>query len=135
MQPIIESKCMDLYLDVESKYLKMEWKGYGKDEEIIDIISKGLKLIKEKRLTKILIDSLSAPTLNTNIQQWLNVEFMSKISELGLKKMAMIMPQKITAVSAVNRMSTSEESKTAMTIMETQFFNTNEEAIKWIKAT
>jgi hypothetical protein len=135
MQPIIESKCMDLYLDVESKYLKMEWKGYGKDEEIIDIISKGLKLIKEKRLTKILIDSLNAPTLNTNIQQWLNVEFMSKISELGLKKMAMIMPQKITAVSAVNRMSTSEESKTAMTIMETQFFNTNEEAIKWIKAT
>ncbi len=68
------------------------------------------------------------------MQQWLKDEFTSKYNEFGLKKMAIIIPQKITAKNVVDKMAHTEESKKFLEVTEMQNFNTSEEAEKWCEA-
>lgn len=105
-----------------------QWLGYSNFEQIKNGNEKALEFLKEKNLSKWLIDNRNAALLPKEARDWLHQEFVHKAIQGGLKKMAVILPESIFGKMSVNEIVTEIKD-----ILFIQNFSEVEEALHWLR--
>ncbi len=123
-----ESKYCDIIWDEKFNIVVTKWKGFATSEQFRGILNDALDLLIKKKSSRWLGDTTNIMTLSKADEEWVNNEWFSKGVKGGIKKMAVVMPEKLIQNNVVNRIMDNNGKE----IMETCNFKSYEEAHAWI---
>jgi hypothetical protein len=102
------------------------WRGFFSGENMKNGAEKALELIKEKNAKLYLSDTSQSHVVGPDDQNWIINDWQPRAVELGLKKLATVVPKNIIARVAMNRLSP------MFSDLETEFFDNVEAARLWL---
>lgn len=93
-------------------------------------MDKGLELLKEKKASRWLADMLDQKVLSSEDQDWTIQDWTPRAVAAGIKKSAFVVPKSVIAQMSLRRMT----AKVGNVELEMAYFESVEEAKKWLKA-
>ncbi len=123
-----ESKYCDIIWDEKSNVVITQWKGYATSEEFRGILNDALDLLIKKKSSKWLGDTTNIMTLQKADEDWVNNEWFPKAIIGGVKKMAVVMPEKRIQNNVVNRIMDNNGKE----VLQSCEFKSYQEAYDWI---
>ena len=112
---------------VEWQCVVVIWKKFAEGEKYRYCLNKILELFQLKVGMLFLSDSRLQGVISNADQTWTNQEWGPQLAKTGLKKSAVILPEKAVSQMSLNRMV-----RTRSTTFQTAFFSSIEEAITWL---
>lgn len=123
-----DSDHLTIEWDEQHECVIMNWKGFVGGDKFRDGLLKGLDLLIEKKASRWLAILTKMGSLLKEDQEWSNKEWFPRAFEAGVKKIAIVIPQKVLAQMSVNAIM----QKVARTELVSKHFNSIEEAKKWL---
>lgn len=124
-----ESKYCDVIWNEECKAVVLDWKGYATSEQFREIMNKGLELLISKRANRWLGDCTKFMTLQKADEEWSNTDWLARALQGGIKKMAIVLPEKLIQKNIVDRILDNNGD----ILITSQKFSSPEEALAWLK--
>jgi hypothetical protein len=117
-----------------SKVVELTWKGFATSEEYRKTLEQTLVILKEKKATRLLMDTRNIKVIMPEDQAWALEVWGPKFGRSGGKKLTAVSPQ-----SAVARMNAKDIERNAAPLeaalpFEYRGFATPAEALDWLKS-
>lgn len=114
----------------------LEWRGDVLIEEFIEILSRGLQEIEERKITNWIADASNAGATSDEHSQWVQEVWVPRAIQAGLKKLLTILPKDILGEMTVQEMTENIREVATQNNIDLEFYYTNsfEDAINWINA-
>ncbi len=123
-----KSKCK-IYHYKDINTVVLEWCGYSSHKEFVEACDFSLKLMVEKKGSKMIANNLKAEVVTARNQEWLTKIWFPKAYTQGYRISAVLVSKnvfnQITVKQIVNKMDTGK--------FTVQFFTNLHEAIEWLK--
>ena len=114
--------------DPGSGAVYIEWQGWADSTEFALLLEAGLRALKEYHGSRWLADCRNMKAVQQSDQDWLNSKWFPRALAAGLKRMAVVLPQRglvtMNLKDIINRVPVNK--------LEVEFFATVEEAAGWI---
>ncbi len=100
LQPLHTSEHIDLFLEVEERWLYVDWKGY----QSVDMVKAGceqmLRLLAEHRLSKVLNDNTHVTGIWVGAAAWVASNWFPRMRQAGLRHFAWVLsPAQLSRIS------------------------------------
>lgn len=120
----------DIFLNEELKFVHVIWKGAVTNSDAFrDTLNFGTQLIKDYRCERWLADTKNMGVIKRVDQEWTHEVWFPQVATLGLKKMALIVPENVFGeLSAKNVMDKARDKN----LIKDRYFMNTELAIKWL---
>ena len=110
-------------------------KDFAEGKPYRSALLEAIALLKKKGYTRYLADMRQGAVIGLEDTQWLTEEWTRAAQKVGLKKIALIMPQKALSAMQLNRLTKGGPGQTTKALeMETTMFATLEEARSWLRS-
>lgn len=119
---------LNISFDPSISTVVMQWKSFAKSEDFRTGLNEGLELLKSKGTSKWLADLRDLGTVAQVDQEWSNNDWYPRAIGGGIRKMAIVMPKSVISSMSVKNILTKVEGVN----IETNYFDTVEEAKKWM---
>ena len=86
------------------RIVEQKWKGQATSKEFRASAEKVLALLKEKNATKLLRDTRKMTVILPDDQEWTKNDWMPRMAQAGLKKVAVVIPGHGVAKLSINKM-------------------------------
>jgi hypothetical protein len=126
-QPYYDDAFITVSWVMEWQCVVVIWKKFAEGEKYRYCLNKILELFQLKVGMLFLSDSRLQGVISNADQTWTNQEWGPQLAKTGLKKSAVILPDKAVTQMSLNRMV-----RTRSTTFQTAFFSSIEEAITWL---
>jgi hypothetical protein len=123
----LQESFITLSWDEASKTIIAEWKGFASLAKMQFALEKGLELIQQKKTTKWLGDTSNLAPFGQEASNWIIKDWIPRAKTAGLKYIAYVIPK-----SALTRMTLSNG--TAITLLESAFFDSQDGAKAWLRS-
>lgn len=130
MELYFENDAIRVYLDKELHLGVGEWKGFANSNKIRSTALKSLEVVNEYELTRWLADRRKMKAILQQDQQWTIDEFIPKMLESPLRRMATIVSNDLFNRMAMENMIQRSGGLGDIVIRE---FDSVEEAMVWLK--
>jgi hypothetical protein len=105
------------------------WKKYADGPEYREAMDAGLQLLQMKKCKLLLTDSRKRGVVTQADQDWTINDWLPRLAAAGIKKTAIVMPERMTTYLSISRITTKNDPHR---LGETIFFDTIEEAKAWL---
>jgi hypothetical protein len=105
------------------------WKKYVDGPEYREAMDAGLQLFQMKKCKLLLTDSRKRGVVTQADQDWTINDWLPRLAAAGIKKTAIVMPEKMTTYLSISRITTKNDPNR---LGETLYFDTIEEARAWL---
>lgn len=119
-----------LTLSLEDGYIKGQWRGFFGGAEFRGGLERLLEIAVETNSTLYLADISRAKVIPLADQNWLISDWTPRAYEVGLRKIAFIVPTDVITQMAMNRVNRMIAKET----VEVNHFDNEVEAINWLKS-
>lgn len=130
MELYFENDAIRVYLDKELHLGVGEWKGFASSNKIRSTALKSLEVVNKYELTRWLADRRKMKAIRQQDQQWTIDEFIPKMLESPLQRMATVVSQDLFNRMAIENMIKRSGGLGGIMLRE---FDNVEEAMAWIK--
>ncbi|MBC5994048.1 hypothetical protein [Pontibacter cellulosilyticus] len=130
MELYFENNIIRIYVDKELHLGIGEWKGFASSNEFRETVLRSLETVNKYKLTRWLADRRNMKAIRQQDQQWTVEEFIPKLLESPLRRMATIVSEDLFNRMAIENMI--QRSGGLGNIVLSEFNNTNE-ALKWLE--
>ena len=123
---------MDSYshkINQEKQFLLLTVVGFMRDDDFKSMANESLRLMKEHRLTKCLVDTSEMQVMTMESMSWIQTDWYPNALALGLTKIAFITPK--SAFGEVSVKSTNEKIEQE-SVLEIAYFTAIQEAEAWL---
>lgn len=121
-----------IHLSLKDHCLRVTWKEDSinlEDAEFMAINEKYLELIQAHKLTAFFIDTRKfLYTISPEIQDWVGENILSKLPELGVKRLAFLMSEEFIAQLSIEQTMDNLGENCQM-----RYFDNKEEALTWLE--
>lgn len=124
-----DNAAVSVYWNDKIRSVQIQWKGFVQDEDYRNGLNKGLELLQNKGTTLLLSDTTKLGVLSQTAQEWTNNHWFPYALKLGLRKMAIILPEKTIPKMTINRIMEKLDNPE----LETAYFKELEEAYAWLQ--
>lgn len=114
--------------DEENHFIYTEWKAYAEAEKYRDPMEQGIKVMKERKCNKVLVDSRNLKVINPLDQKWTIEDWTPRAVAAGLRYNTFIIPKSALAQSSLKRV----VNYVGKVEIESGFFSDIEEAKAWL---
>ncbi len=119
----------NIYFDKDLDAIVMVWKGYSTSDQFREGTELMLNELIYHGCSKVLADLREMILIGMEDQKWLENKFLPRAIKFGFKQIAFITPNSYFNKVAVESVSYKVDKEKLMTC----FFDSKEEAIKWLK--
>jgi hypothetical protein len=130
METFKDFNFLTISYDNGSQSVNMKWKSFAHGDDFRNGLNSGLDLIKQKGSKKWLADLRDLGTVPTKDQEWSNTDWFPRAVSGGIRKMAIVMPKSTLSAMSVKNIMTKVEGIN----IETNYFDSDDEARKWLAA-
>lgn len=130
MELYFENNIIRVYVDKELHLGIGEWKGFASSNEIRETALKSLEIVNKYNLTRWLADRRNMKAIRQQDQQWTVEEFIPKLLESPLRRMATIVSEDLFNRMAIENMIQRSGGLGNIVLRE---FNNTDEALKWLE--
>jgi hypothetical protein len=123
-----ENRVYNIYPDLESGIIIMDWEGYATSEQFREGTETMLNLLIENKVNKALGNIRDMVLIGTDDQKWMETNFLPRAIRFGFKACAIVTPTSYFNKIAVETISYKVEKEKLMI----NFFDTREEAKAWL---
>lgn len=117
-------------VEEENQSIVMNWSGSFTSEQYREAVTYCMDLVASKGLTYWLYNSIDIGLINPDDQKWTSRTLLPRLSELGVKKVAIIVPEDLNSHMAIA--SIMVNGKEAITF-DMHYFVKKEDAAEWFK--
>ena len=129
-QPYYDDVFIIISWVVEWQCVAVTWKKFAEGENYRYCLNKILELFQLKASTRLLSDSRLQGVITNEDRVWTNQEWGPQLAKVGMRKSAVVIPEKATSQMSLNRM---VRNRTAnIEISQIAFFSSIEEASVWL---
>jgi hypothetical protein len=125
----LSNEACSLFFDSDVPCVVMEAHGYATSQQFRDITENMLFLLKEKRVSKMLVDTTHLQIIGAEDQKWLNEDWLPRAIAAGYRACAMIKSKyffnRVAVDNVVNQIDQSQ--------LTVQYFDDRELARTWLK--
>jgi hypothetical protein len=129
IQVYLDTPRVRLHWDSEARWVYIGYGEWPTPEEVKTGIDACLDALREHRATRCLSDSRKRRVMKPEAQQTLIDDWLPRAAALGLKRLAIVLPESQVALSTVESLLPAYR-----THLETESFATIEEAAAWLSA-
>ena len=122
------NKVYDVYPDVTSGMIVMDWEGYATSAQFREGTETMLNLLIEQKVHKVLANIRNMVLIGMEDQKWMETNFLPRAIRFGFKACAIVKPTNYFNRVAVETISFRAEKEK----LQIQFFDTYEEAKEWL---
>ncbi len=126
-----DSPSITIRWNEKDRNVEQEWKGYASSEDYRIIADKTLALLVEKGAADLLTDTRGMEVILPDDQAWTEADWVPRAMAAGLRRMAVVMPEKAVAQLSVARLSDRVDFETIG--LERVFFDSVEKARAWLR--
>ncbi|MEA2657353.1 MAG: hypothetical protein QOI23_2718 [Chloroflexota bacterium] len=123
----LDKSFLSIRLDRQAKCVLAEWKGFANSNELRAGSDDVLKAIREVSAALLIIDTLGSEGVTPIDQLWIRDTFGPSLAKAGIRRLAMVVPQRGLARVATDAIRT----RTTQSLIVTREFSTVSEAIAW----
>ena len=121
-------KVYEIYPDVTSGSIIMDWEGYATSQQFHEGTETMLNLLIEQRMHKVLANARDMVMISAEDQKWMETNFLPRAIRFGFKACAIVKPTNYFNKIAVEAISFKVDKEK----LQINFFETNEEAKEWL---
>ena len=125
---IHEYPFLKIEVDEKNATIIMTWNGKFTSEQYREATRKCLETVKQYNLKNWLADTSGIDEIKPQDQDWTNENILFPISNLGVKKVALIIPENVYNHLAISSMMVRGKSKFRF---QSQYFVHKKEALQW----
>ncbi|MFD2246831.1 hypothetical protein [Pontibacter ruber] len=108
------------------------WQKHVSHEEMVQTAVKLNQILKETKADKLLLSALNLGTISANTKEWLTNTYYKSLSEMGLQKLARVLPANLFNKLSLESVMTRAEALGTIRF-ETRNFASNESAMIWLR--
>jgi SpoIIAA-like len=123
-----EAPHISIQFDSKTHSVIMEWKQFVRGDEFRSALDMGLNLLVQQGSSKWLADMRNMGVVAVDDQVWANIDWFPRAVKIGIRKMALVMPQSIVAQSSVIRIMRRVDGIN----IETAMFDNQADAKQWL---
>ena len=114
----------------------LEWKGDVLLEEWVEILTRGIEEINTNKVTNWIGDTSYLGATGEEHNQWVQQVWLPKVTEAGLKKLVVVLPNDILGEIAMQELMDDLKNTASNTDSSLQSLHTKDiaEALEWIKS-
>ncbi|HLM71294.1 MAG TPA: STAS/SEC14 domain-containing protein [Polyangiaceae bacterium] len=121
--------------DPVTRCVLVEWRDFAFGEEYRAVLNAILKALVDHKANKLLADSRKMKATPQEDQDWLMKDWVPRSAKAGLKHSAVVLPKSTLGQMTLQRlMQASTGSKRLVSSDGTSYFETIEDAKKWLKS-
>jgi len=118
----------NIYFDKDIDAVVMVWKGYSTSEEFREGTELMLNELIQSGASKVLGDVREMVLIGLEDQRWLETRFLPRAIKYGFRQIAMVTPKSYFNKVAIESVSYKVDKEK----ISIQFFDTREDAIRWL---
>ena len=102
---VLNNDFVEMTHEPQDSWLFSVWKGYAKGQSYRDALMLGLEYCEKNKLTTWVADMSQAAVIDSDDALWIQEHWMSKAAEMGIVRVATIMPKGVIPKMQLRRMS------------------------------
>ncbi len=126
-----DSPSITIRWNEKDRNVEQEWKGYASSKDYRTSADKTIALLVEKGAADLLTDTRRMEVILPDDQVWTETDWVPRAMAAGLRRMAVVMPEKAVAQLSVSRLSDRVDFETIG--LERVFFDSVEKARVWLR--
>jgi Anaphase-promoting complex, cyclosome, subunit 4 len=119
-------------IDRAHNLISNTWLRQVTHEEMVLTAKKLNQLLQEHKADKLLLSALQMGSLSPETKEWLSTSYYKSLSDLGLKKLARVLPQNLFNKLSFEAVVTRAEALGAINF-EVRNFTSDEAALRWLR--
>jgi hypothetical protein len=134
-QVFYDSPFITVSWETELHYVLVKWKKYAEGEDYRAGLAKVVELFQLRNSTLLLSDSRQQGVVSVADQTWTTQEWRAKVGAAGLRKTAILLPEKAIAQLSLNKMLKSSVAITNNTgdiVFQSAYFSDVDKARSWL---
>ncbi|MCX2740662.1 hypothetical protein [Pontibacter anaerobius] len=132
LETLSQNDISKIAIDRVHNLISHTWLRQVKHEEMLQTASKLHQLMLENRTDKLLLSALATGSLSAETKEWLSTTYYKSLSELGLKKLARVLPYNLFNKLSFESVVTRAEALGTVNF-EIRNFPSNEAALLWLR--
>jgi hypothetical protein len=117
-----------VYFDAENRLVRLDYYGHTPEQENRDSSDKSIELVKEKGVSKLLIDIRKMTPFSKEMQGWYIEDWLPRAVAAGVKSEAIVVPTSALSRLAVNA------TMNKVNTLEFVYFDSVEAAQDWLNS-
>ncbi len=122
-----DQPCASVHWKDEDRIVWVEWKKTPDSVSFRSTLDAGIELITQKQGQRWLADCLKMGPVAIEDTRWANEDWASRAALAGVKRLAFVMPQRVSAAISVKGFANEGGEK-----LNSRYFNDFEEARRWL---
>jgi hypothetical protein len=115
----------------ESKILFNIWNGFSSYEEVLEIGNRTIEIAEKKGAKKVLFDSTNMEILDKDSRDYISNQFTTKMTSLGVKYAATVLPEDIFAQNTVKDIQIRLQQNQKVQV---RYFDSCKKALDWLES-
>jgi hypothetical protein len=132
LETLYQNDLSRIAIDRDNKIMSNTWLRSAGHEEIVQTAQKLNQLLQENNPDKLLLSALVLGKLLPHTKEWLATTFYKSLSELGIKKLARVLPENVFNRLSLESVVTRAEALGAISF-EVKNFTSDEAALLWLR--
>ena len=132
LETLYQNELSRIAIDRANKVMSNTWLRPAGHDEMVQTAQKLNQLLQENNSDKLLLSALVIGKLFPHTKEWLATTFYKSLSELGIKKVARVLPENVFNRLSFEAVMTRAEALGAVNF-EVRNFTSDEAALRWLR--
>jgi hypothetical protein len=131
METLLQNDMTRITIDRSNGLITNTWLRPVEHQEILDTAERLYQFLKETKADKLLLNALILGKLLPHTKEWLSTTFYKSLSEVGITKLARVLPENLFNRLSFESVLTRAEAL-GIVNFEARNFTNNEAALRWL---
>jgi hypothetical protein len=131
METLLQNDMTRIAIDRSNGLITNTWLRPVEHKEILDTAERLYQFLKETKTDKLLLNALILGKLLPHTKEWLSTTFYKSLSEVGITKLARVLPENLFNRLSFESVLTRAEALGTVNF-EVRNFTNNEAALRWL---
>jgi hypothetical protein len=131
METLLQNDMTRITIDRSNGLITNTWLRPVEHQEILDTAERLYQFLKETKADKLLLNALILGKLLPHTKEWLSTTFYKSLSEVGINKLARVLPENLFNRLSFESVLTRAEAL-GIVNFEARNFTNNEAALRWL---